>query len=46
MTPEADCAFAAFKKTWRDARRIDHKTFLLAWNNAAAAAILVYKESK
>jgi hypothetical protein len=40
MTREAKAAFEAFKKTWRDARRFDHATFVLAWNNAARAALI------
>jgi len=39
MSDIAKAAFEAFKKTWRDARRHDHNTFLLAWDNAARAAI-------
>jgi hypothetical protein len=46
MTPFAKAAFAAFQKTWREARRWDHVTMELAWSNAAQAAIDEYLKQR
>ena len=39
LSGPATAAFEAFKKVWRETKRIDHNAFVRAWDAAATAAI-------
>jgi hypothetical protein len=43
LSKTAQAGFDAFCKTWREAKRWDHETYIRAWENCADAMIYVFE---